>query len=47
MPGFFARDLSRFPDVMSVWYGDSPMLHAPAEVGFLLLFGSFRLLTVA
>ncbi|XXG98978.1 hypothetical protein Hte_005311, partial [Hypoxylon texense] len=31
MPGFFGRDLSRFPEIMSVWYEDSQMLRTPSE----------------
>ncbi|KAI0189043.1 amidase [Astrocystis sublimbata] len=31
MPGFYTRDVSKIPDVMSVWYGDSPMLRKPFQ----------------
>ncbi|KAI0393486.1 amidase [Xylariaceae sp. FL0594] len=31
MPGFFGRDLAEFPQIMSVWYGESPMLLSPSE----------------
>ncbi|OAA70229.1 amidase [Cordyceps fumosorosea ARSEF 2679] len=29
MPVFFGRDISKFPDFISTWYGDSPMLRSP------------------
>ncbi|KAI1819342.1 amidase [Xylaria intraflava] len=31
MPGFFGRDLARFPEILSVWYGKSPMLIPSSE----------------
>lgn len=32
MPVFFGRDLSRFSEFISVWYGNSPMLRSPSKV---------------
>lgn len=32
MPVFFGRDISRFSEFISVWYGDAPMLRAPSKV---------------
>ena len=32
MPALFGRDISRFPDVIDVWYGSSPMLRKPSKV---------------
>lgn len=32
MPVFYGRDISRFSEFISVWYGDSPTLRAPSEV---------------
>jgi hypothetical protein len=32
MPVFFGRDISRFSEFISVWYGNSPMLRAPSKV---------------
>lgn len=32
MPVLFGRDLSRFSEFISVWYGDSPMLRTPSKV---------------
>lgn len=34
MPVFFGRDLSRFSDFISAWYGSSPLLRAPSQVCF-------------
>ncbi|KAJ5728212.1 amidase [Penicillium malachiteum] len=31
MPMFFGRDISRFPEFIDVWYGNSPMLKAPTK----------------
>ncbi|OQD66177.1 hypothetical protein PENPOL_c005G02364 [Penicillium polonicum] len=31
MPVFFGRDISRFAEFISVWYGDSPMHRAPGK----------------
>lgn len=30
-PVFFGRDLSRFSDFISVWYGDLPLLRTPSD----------------
>jgi len=40
MPVFFGRDISRFSEFISVWYGDSPKLRIPDSVSpkFKLLF---------
>ncbi|KAG9251982.1 amidase [Emericellopsis atlantica] len=38
MPGFFGRDLSKFPEFMSVWYGDSPRLLPPPKVPVTILY---------
>lgn len=32
MPVFFGRDLSRFPEFIDVWYGNSPLLKMPSKV---------------
>lgn len=32
MPVFFGRDFSRFSELISVWYGNSPMLRTPSKV---------------
>lgn len=33
MPVFFGRNLSRFSEFISVWYGNSPMLRTTSKVG--------------
>ncbi|CAG9945990.1 unnamed protein product [Clonostachys rosea f. rosea IK726] len=39
MPGFFGRDLAKFKDVISVWYGDSPLLRQPSsEIAVEILY---------
>ncbi|KAJ9493640.1 hypothetical protein H2202_010884 [Exophiala xenobiotica] len=38
MPVFFGRDLSRFFDFISVWYGESPMLRTPSELPVKILY---------
>ncbi|KAI0485871.1 amidase [Xylaria cf. heliscus] len=38
MPGFFGRDISFFPKIMSVWYDKSPMLLTPSEKPVKLLY---------
>jgi len=32
MPVFFGRDVSKFADFISVWYGSSPVLRQPSNV---------------
>lgn len=32
MPVFFGRDISKFSEFISVWYGSSPMLRTPSNV---------------
>ncbi|EEQ86219.2 amidase [Blastomyces dermatitidis ER-3] len=38
MPVFFGRDLSRFSDFISVWYGDSPDLRKPSRFPVRILY---------
>ncbi|KAJ4135095.1 hypothetical protein NW768_004710 [Fusarium equiseti] len=38
MPVFFGRDITKFPDFISVWYGDSPMLKAPSKAPLKVLY---------
>ncbi|KDN68942.1 hypothetical protein CSUB01_09360 [Colletotrichum sublineola] len=38
MPVFFGRDISRFTDFISVWYGDSPMLRPPSQTRFKIVY---------
>ncbi|KAI1130119.1 amidase [Nemania abortiva] len=38
MPGFFGRDLARFPEIISVWYGKSPMLLPPLKTPVRILY---------
>jgi len=40
MPVFFGRDISRFPEFISVWYRDSPKPRIPDSV----FFPEFKLL---
>ncbi|KAF2120079.1 amidase [Lophiotrema nucula] len=40
MPVFFGRNISRFSDFISVWYGDSPMLRKPSKVAVKILYPS-------
>lgn len=36
MPVFFGRDISRFSEFISVWYGNSPTLRTPLKVHTML-----------
>ncbi|OHE97502.1 glutamyl-tRNA(Gln) amidotransferase [Colletotrichum orchidophilum] len=38
MPVFFGRDISRFADFISVWYGDSPMLRQPSQARVKIVY---------
>ncbi|KAI0110841.1 amidase [Nemania sp. FL0031] len=38
MPGFFGRDLAHFPEIISVWYGKSPMLLQPSKIPVRILY---------
>ncbi|KAF2240746.1 amidase [Trematosphaeria pertusa] len=40
MPVFYGRDISRFSEFISVWYGDSPTLRAPSEMPVEILYPS-------
>ncbi|KAI1150033.1 amidase [Nemania diffusa] len=38
MPGFYTRDVSKLPDIMSVWYRDSPKLRSPSKATIKVLY---------
>ncbi|KAF2438444.1 amidase [Karstenula rhodostoma CBS 690.94] len=38
MPALFGSDISKFPDVISVWYGDSPLLRKPSKFSVKVLY---------
>lgn len=38
MPVFFGRDISKFSDFISVWYGDFPMLEVPSQKPIKILY---------
>lgn len=46
MPVFFGRNISRFSEFISVWYGDSPMLRAPSQAHVKILYPSDYLPTL-